>query len=551
MSPYDTWGRVHTKVTKNSSGASVLTEEYTYVKPTINGVTVESSQIATYKVTGGSKITAYDYTYDGNGNILSVTEEQRNLNNEVEAICITTYVYDSANQLIRENNQAANYTHTWQYDAGGNILNRKEYAHTTGSLDGVTPTKTVTYGYDDVWGDMLTSYDGQTITRDEIGNPLSDGELTYEWERGRQLASTTKNGTTREYTYDANGMRIKKGVAGGTTPTSYVYNGSQLVRMEVNGNILDFTYDPAGKPLTLTYNGTVYYYETNLQGDVVGIRDANGTRKVTYTYDAWGNLLNYSGDVVLYTLNPLRYRGYVYDQDTGLYYVSSRYYNPEIGRFINADTTDVLTATPMGLTDKNLFAYCDNNPVMRADHGGEFWHLVVGGAIGGIIGGVSAAISGGDAVDVLIGVVAGAAGGILAATGAGVVAQAVGSAAISMTTNAITQARNISKGKQSKFDVGDMLFDGTVGLAAGAWGGNGASYGNSGGIMKAGTQLLKRGLFNAQARSHYAKVAHRMGGEFVLKPLLESLGKNAVGSAVVTGKNAIASKGLRLPSWLR
>jgi len=82
----------------------------------------------------------------------------------------------------------------------------------------------------------------------------------------------------------------------------------------------------------------------------------------------------------------------VYDHETGLYYVGSRYYDPEIGRFISPDTTDILTATPMGLTDKNLFAYCDNNPVMRADYGGDFWHIVAGAAIGGLIGGISSIV---------------------------------------------------------------------------------------------------------------------------------------------------------------
>ena len=160
-------------------------------------------------------------------------------------------------------------------------------------------------------------------------------------------------------------------------------------------------------------------------------------------------------------------------------------------------------------------------------------------------------MTGGDAGDVLIGVLAGAAGGILTASGAGVVAQALGSAAISMVSNAVTQAKHIAEGKQSEFDMADMFFDGVVGLATGAWGGNGASYGNSGGIMKAGKQLLKRGFFDPKARSHYVKVAHRMGGEFVFNPLLESLGKNAVGSAVVIGKNILTSKGIIVTSWLK
>ena len=195
----------------------------------------------------------------------------------------------------------------------------------------------------------------------------------------------------------------------------------------------------------------------------------------------------------------------------------------------------------MGLTDKNLYAYCDNNPVIRADHGGDFWHLVVGGVIGGTIGAVSSAVSGGDFVDVLIGAVAGTAGGILAASGAGVVVQALGSAAISMMSNAASQVINIVNDEtgETEFDVGDMLFDGAVGLVCGIWGDNGASYGNSAGINAAGKQLLKRGLFNPKAWSYYVKVAHNMGGEFVLKSLMKSLGKSAIGTTVITIKNIL------------
>ena len=80
--------------------------------------------------------------------------------------------------------------------------------------------------------------------------------------------------------------------------------------------------------------------------------------------------------------NALKYRGYYYDAETGFYYVSSRYYDPVIGRFINADTTDVLMASPTSLTDKNLYAYCDNNPVMRVDSDGDWWHVAVGAAVG-------------------------------------------------------------------------------------------------------------------------------------------------------------------------
>ena len=350
----------------------------------------------------------------------------------------------------------------------------------------------------------------------------------------------SKSGSSITYGYNADGKRISKTVNG--TTYNYAYLGDQLTEMTWGSNKLHFTYDSLG-PASVTYNGVKYFYLKNAQGDVTGLVNASGTQVVSYTYDPWGAPMSTSGTMAstLGAANPLRYRGYVYDTETGLYYLSSRYYNPAWGRFINADTAAVVAASPNKANwDKNLFAYCDNNPISRKDDGGEFWHLVVGAAIGGIIGAVSAAASGGDAIDMAIGFLAGAGGGALAASGAGVFVQAVGGAAIAMTSNAAQQANKmyISK-KQESFDVGDMLIDGAVGLVCGAWGGNGASYGNSGGIMAAGKQLFKRGFFNPQARSYYAKTAHRLGGDYVFKPLLESLGKSSVGTTAVTIKNIV------------
>ena len=131
-----------------------------------------------------------------------------------------------------------------------------------------------------------------------------------------------------------------------------------------------FAYDASGKPLSLNYNGTRYIYATNIQGDVIAILNADGTAIVTYTYDAWGNPLSISGTMAntLGLDNPLRYRGYVWDQEIGLYYLQSRYYDPQLGRFINADG---LVATGQGFIGNNMFSYCLNNPVSRIDDTGE------------------------------------------------------------------------------------------------------------------------------------------------------------------------------------
>ena len=223
------------------------------------------------------------------------------------------------------------------YDDAANILSRMEFAYTTGVLGTSLDTATYTYG-DSEWGDLLTAYNGQSITYDAIGNPLNDGTWTYTWQHGRELASMSNGTATWAYTYDANGMRTSR--SNGSTAYSYVYNGNQLTQMTVGSNTLYFTYDISGSPMSVTYGGATYYYGLNLQGDVIAILDASGTAVVAYTYDAWGNILSTTGTMAntLGTLNPLRYRGYVYDTETGLYYLQSRYYDPEICRFINADT---------------------------------------------------------------------------------------------------------------------------------------------------------------------------------------------------------------------
>ena len=244
-----------------------------------------------------------------------------------------------------------------------------------------TPTYTANYAYgietdpdDDwgyigeTWGDILYNYDDLDISVDGIGNIVYDTWWEYTWEHGRELAGMSNSTAAWSFTYDANGMRTKR-TNGGTT-YQYIYNGSSLSQMTVGSNTLYFAYGANGAPMSVTYNGTTYYYVTNIQGDIIAILNAAGTPVVHYSYDAWGNPISTTGTMAstLGTLNPLRYRGYVYDQETNLYYLQSRYYNPEWGRFINADA---FVSTGQGLLGNNMFAYCLNNPVNFSDPTGE------------------------------------------------------------------------------------------------------------------------------------------------------------------------------------
>ena len=197
------------KVT-GKDGTVILTEVYTYKES--NGQPTTQVASHTTQNAAGTVVSSYTYSYDANGNITQISDVT------TATHYTTTYRYDSANQLIRENNQRRGTTWTWEYDNAGNILSRTEYAYTTAETL-TDPVDTVTYDYDDsAWGDLLTTYDGSAITYDVNGNPLDDGTWEYTWEHGRQLASMTNAGsdpldeTTVTYTYDADGMRTGKTV---------------------------------------------------------------------------------------------------------------------------------------------------------------------------------------------------------------------------------------------------------------------------------------------------------------------------------------------------
>ena len=299
------------------------------------------------------------YGYDDNGNIASAT-----LNGKW-----TGYTYDALGQLVQVNDHSdtrsgENGT-TWKYtyDLGGNILKKERFVYN----DTTNPLETVTYTYGDAnWRDKLTAVNGSTIRYDAIGNPLSDGTWTYTWQNGRQLQKMQKSGVTAEFVYNADGLRVQKTVNG--VVTDYVLHGKNVVHMKRGNDELHFFYDAQNRPAVVVYNGVPYAYVKSLQGDIVAILDENGNMVVSYGYDAWGAPLWCTGELAetLGKVQPFRYRGYVFDEETGLYYLRSRYYNPGWGRFANADA--LIGAGK--LLSHNLFAYCSNCSVCYTDASG-------------------------------------------------------------------------------------------------------------------------------------------------------------------------------------
>ena len=193
--------------------------------------------------------------------------------------------------------------------------------------------------------------------------------MTFEWENGRILKKITTSEKAIQMNYDSNGMRTQKSVDG--VKTNYYYDSSNnLFALTQGSDTLFFYYDNSGEVMSVSCNGTMYYYIKDLQGDITEIVDKDGKAAAEYSYNAWGNMLNEdNGTLTVGKLNPFRYRGYVYDEETGLYYLQSRYYDPLTGRFLNADIyADTQSGTPLST---NMFAYCENNAINKSDSEGK------------------------------------------------------------------------------------------------------------------------------------------------------------------------------------
>ena len=249
-------------------------------------------------------------------------------------------------------------------------MNKRAYTYTDGAVG--APVQTVPYTYGDSnWKDKLTAYNNSFIAYDAIGNPLGDGTWTYTWAKGRQLQSMSKAGETVSFAYNADGLRVRKETTT-TGVTDYTLHGKNVVHMTNGSNNLHFFYDARNKPAVVIFNGTAYAYLYNLQGDVIGLVDSNGTKMVSYTYDVWGKMLSKTGTLAstLGTIQPFRYRAHVFDEETELYYLRDRYYLPARNRFLNCD---IMLISDSFALSSSAYAYCANNSVNRSDPSGKLY----------------------------------------------------------------------------------------------------------------------------------------------------------------------------------
>ena len=382
---YDSLSRL-----KERDVGGILTEHQTYLagSGTCTTTTLPETFYTTSKGSS-TKLSGFKYTYNAVGNITRITNL---LDNTYMA-----YAYDKLGQMQYATDYAANGTaqarYYYYYDNGGNLTRWQERDST-----GQTVLKEHVYTYGDAnWKDLLTAYDGQSITYDGSGNPLSyyNGQrYTMTWRNGRELNTATVGGKTYSYEYDVNGLRTRKTNSDGGYTQYYIVDGLTVAEQRFTSTgaekyTLRYLYDESNSPVGfgIQYPSetawTNYYFAKNLQGDVIALYLWNGTSTgtlvATYKYDPWGKpigIFDASGATISQTAanvasyNPFRYRGYHYDADTGFYYLRSRYYDPAICRFINADS---YASTGQDFLGYNMFAYCGNNPILNLDTCGNLY----------------------------------------------------------------------------------------------------------------------------------------------------------------------------------
>ena len=267
--------------------------------------------------------TTLSYGYDAEERITSVVETYTV--DDIPVTNTTLYTYDALGQLLTETVNGT-VVNTMTYDNYGNIVEKNGRAYTYGNA---------------TWKDLLTGFDGKTIEYDTQGNPVKYLGHTLTWEKGRQLKSFDNN----VYTYNANGIRTSKTI--GEVKHTYTLDGTKILREAWGNHTLVPLYDNEDSVCGILYNNVPYYFVKNQQDDIIAIVNKDAQTVARYSYDAWGvpTVTLDTSDCQIATINPFRYRGYYYDKEIGLYYLQSRYYDADIGRFINADEPEIFNNT--------------------------------------------------------------------------------------------------------------------------------------------------------------------------------------------------------------
>lgn len=412
-SKYDEFG-LYKGLEISKSGTHILSSEVDYksLDKTENGKSFKqlSHVVSEERISaGGSALTTRTYTTDKLGRVTGIADSK--FGNH-------SYEYDCRGFLVKDGDTV------YEYDANGNV----------------TKIGNTVLEYDSVVKDKLVKVGGKVVAYD-ANNPLVptsyDGN-TYTFE-GRRLARIQKGGKVIDYTYNDQGLRIKKTITenGTSLETRFFYDGAKLITEITPEHRLDFLYDENDRLYGFVLDKTaMYFYVRDTLENILGIIDKNGNLVVQYAYNAWGKPESTTGTLAttIGEYNPFRYKGYHFDSDTGMYYCRTRYYVPDWCRWLCGD--DFYFIKTDDLKSTNLFAYCQNDPINKQDESGCFaWLIaiiligctVAGATLGGLKANKDAKDAGKSRKEVIIDTIKGvfigasfglAAGGAIVATGA-------------------------------------------------------------------------------------------------------------------------------------
>ena len=416
------------------------------------------------------------YQYDSMGRIVSINDGTP-----------ITFEYDTYGQFVKENNAVLDKIFVYGHNSNGNLVSITTYSYSTGAL-----ISEQSISYDATYPDRMTSCDNTSVSYNTMGCPTTHNGYTASWTYGKRSGlskgSRAKGTYAYSYSYNAFGQR---------TSCSYTYTAPtltvspvvigmlmsyiQVFRYDCNGRLIYeartseyygegsdeekivYLYDEYGV-IGMVYTAlgatNTYYFRRNLLGDVVGIYNTSGTQVGGYAYDAWGNCTITLDTNGIASRNPIRYRGYYYDADTGLYYLNSRYYSSLWRRFISPDDTAYLDPdTPNGL---NLYTYCGNDPVNYADPSGCLaisigflvGSILIGAAVGAGSAGYTAFTQGETGWDLVWDIVG---GGILGAA-IGATMALGGAAGLGAVAGSAVAGINVSVGTALAVSIGGTAF---------------------------------------------------------------------------------------------
>lgn len=461
---------------------------------------------------GTTTRSSFDYTYYASGNQKTKTDKSG---------VVTSYLYDDLGRLTQES-ETNGVTLAYTYDSSGNR---------TGLTATGTESYSIAYTYDSD-NRLLTEVktaggvaeDSAVYTYDDNGNMLSrvgtaSGATVYTYNKLGQQVQAIVNGTKATYTYDTHGIRTSKRV--GNTITTFLLDGADVVA-EAQNNAVFANYLWGVNPIRADRTNSIRYFLYNAHGDVVQLTNASGSVTKNYSYDAFGNERNYDPAGI----NPFRYCGEYWDNETKTYYLRARYYNPAIGRFTQMDThwnvsNMIYGDNPQKINERqdalglktytsvpeiaaviqagNLYVYAVNSPTSFHDPDGEFVNMVAGLIVGGVLGGIEAAAEGNNIWQgAAIGAVSGFASGAVidftvASGGVGMIFVAVVASAFVSIGESIAQQTILDKKSLGELDYSQIAVAAVVGGVTGA-----VSYGVAGGSAeKVGGNILQNMKKNA------------------------------------------------------